>query len=140
MRCLPSEEDYTCVTPTRNLAEQAVLCLLLCIMTSSLDRFLRIDSITRPTSYRPQSPKNRRALLVRGGRFGGCDAKTLTSKPYHPMNLPEIHHISPLQILSKSPLFFAQLCLGHLSRLHLRKRHTSDCEVNCAIVIGVRNS
>ena len=57
-------------------------------------------------------PKNRRALLVRGGRFGGCDAKTLTSKPYHPLNFPEINLISPPQTLSKSPLFSLSYALG----------------------------
>ena len=82
-------------------------------MTSSPDQFLRIDSITRPALHRPETSQNRRALLVRGGRFGGCDAKTLTSKLSYLLNLPEIHHIPPLQTLSKSHLFFTQLCLGY---------------------------
>ena len=58
-----------------------------------------------PFMLHPETSQNRRALLVRGGRIGGFDPDALTCKLYHPLNLPEIHHIPPLKILSKSRLF-----------------------------------
>ena len=92
-----------------------------------------------PLILRPETSKNRRALLVRGGRIGDCDPDALTCKPYHLLNLPETHHIPPLKILSKSRLFPLGYAWGILSRLHLRNRHTSDSGANCAIAVGVRN-
>lgn len=142
MRCLPSKGGlcHRQLTVTPLFSAEYSLFRRFQPPTDSKDCFY--NPYLTPLKLRPETSQNRRALLVRGDCIGGCDPDTLTCKPagsprrrFFCSNPCNSH---TFRTCPQSPQISLDGSWGIRSRLHLRKRHTSDCGANCAIVVGIR--